>query len=120
MSLPYSRSSSGSQIMSLYESENHSRSSSNGPTPIKMNIGGTPRTEKAGLIEGKMTPLTPTANLKILMSAVSPALREKERQEKEGTLGCGALCEIQCKCSAIEYLWFYHIHRYVRMYVHVR
>lgn len=71
--------------MSLYESENHSRSSSNGPTPIKMNIGGTPRTEKAGLIEGKMTPLTPTANLKILMSAVSPALREKERQEKEAT-----------------------------------
>lgn len=29
------------------------------------------------------TPLTPTANLKVLMSAVSPALREKERQERQ-------------------------------------
>lgn len=37
------------------------------------------------------TPLTPTANLKVLMSAVSPALREKERQEKQKQQGaCSA------------------------------
>lgn len=38
------------------------------------------------------TPLTPTANLKVLMSAVSPALREKERQERQQQGRWAACC----------------------------
>lgn len=64
------------------------------PTPVKpapslLPLSKTPVSTCKGSSSGGRgvmlvgTPLTPTANLKVLMSAVSPALREKERQERQ-------------------------------------
>lgn len=62
------------------------------PTPVKpaplCTLSKTPVLSCKGSTSGggmvlAGTPLTPTANLKVLMSAVSPALREKERQERQ-------------------------------------
>ena len=59
------------------------------PTPSPLPLSKTPvstckgSSSSGGGVKLVGTPLTPTANLKVLMSAVSPALREKERQERQ-------------------------------------